>query len=265
MIAFGTTRYALAEARDRMAARGHGVSSLRLEALPPSDAVRAFIEAHDVAVVLEMNHDAQLFGILAADLPRPRAAPAEHRVPRRGTVHRRLHRRSTAAVPGRRGGLTWTVPKPSAPPTPSAWPRPSTAVSPSTLCKGCGHNSIANQIQQVAYDLALRPHEVLKLSGIGCSSKSPAYFLGMSHGFNSLHGRMPAVATGALLGNHHLRAHRRVGRRRHRLDRLRAVQAHGPPQRADGLPRREQRRVRADQGPVLGDRRRGAGAEVRRA
>jgi 2-oxoglutarate ferredoxin oxidoreductase subunit beta len=78
--------------------------------------------------------------------------------------------------------------------------------SPSTLCKGCGHNSIANQIVQVAYELALRPHEVLKLSGIGCSSKSPAYFLGMSHGFNTLHGRMPAVATGAMLANHHLRA-----------------------------------------------------------
>lgn len=77
--------------------------------------------------------------------------------------------------------------------------------SPSTLCKGCGHNSIANQIQQVAYELSLKPHEVLKLSGIGCSSKSPAYFLGMSHGFNALHGRMPAVATGALLANHHLR------------------------------------------------------------
>jgi 2-oxoglutarate/2-oxoacid ferredoxin oxidoreductase subunit beta len=78
--------------------------------------------------------------------------------------------------------------------------------SPSTLCVGCGHNSIANQIIQVAYDLALKPHEVLKLSGIGCSSKSPAYFLGMSHGFNALHGRMPAVATGAMLANHHLRA-----------------------------------------------------------
>ena len=76
---------------------------------------------------------------------------------------------------------------------------------PSTLCKGCGHNSVANQIQQVAFELALRPHEVLKFSGIGCSSKSPAYFLGTSHGFNSLHGRMPAVATGALLANHHLR------------------------------------------------------------
>jgi len=79
------------------------------------------------------------------------------------------------------------------------------AAKASTLCKGCGHNSIGNQIQQVAFDLALRPHEVVKFSGIGCSSKSPAYFLGMSHGFNSLHGRMPAVATGTLLANHHLR------------------------------------------------------------
>ncbi len=78
--------------------------------------------------------------------------------------------------------------------------------SPSTLCKGCGHNSIANQIIQVAFELGLRPHEVIKLSGIGCSSKSPAYFLGMSHGFNALHGRMPSVGTGALTANHRLRA-----------------------------------------------------------
>ena len=59
---------------------------------------------------------------------------------------------------------------------------------PSTLCQGCGHNSIANQIVQVAYELNVRPHEMLKLSGIGCSSKSPAYFLGQSFGFNTLHG-----------------------------------------------------------------------------
>jgi 2-oxoglutarate ferredoxin oxidoreductase subunit beta len=77
---------------------------------------------------------------------------------------------------------------------------------PSTLCKGCGHNSIASQIIQVAYDLNIRPHEIIKLSGIGCSSKSPAYFLGMSHGFNSLHGRMPSIGTGALMANHHLKA-----------------------------------------------------------
>lgn len=77
---------------------------------------------------------------------------------------------------------------------------------PSSLCVGCGHNSIASQIAQVAFDLSLEPHRIIKLSGIGCSSKSPAYFLGMSHGFNSLHGRMPALGTGALLANHTLRA-----------------------------------------------------------
>lgn len=76
---------------------------------------------------------------------------------------------------------------------------------PSTLCVGCGHNSIANQVVQVAYELALKPNEVIKLSGIGCSSKSPAYFLGMSHGFNSLHGRMPSLGTGALMANRKLR------------------------------------------------------------
>ncbi|WP_299432438.1 2-oxoacid:ferredoxin oxidoreductase subunit beta [uncultured Meiothermus sp.] len=78
--------------------------------------------------------------------------------------------------------------------------------APSTLCKGCGHNSIASQIVQVGFELNLRAHEIIKLSGIGCSSKSPAYFLGMSHGFNALHGRMPSVSTGALIANHTLRA-----------------------------------------------------------
>jgi 2-oxoglutarate/2-oxoacid ferredoxin oxidoreductase subunit beta len=77
---------------------------------------------------------------------------------------------------------------------------------PSTLCKGCGHDSITSQIITVAYELNLKPHEVIKLSGIGCSSKSPAYFLGRSHGFNALHGRMPSVATGALVANHTLHA-----------------------------------------------------------
>jgi 2-oxoglutarate/2-oxoacid ferredoxin oxidoreductase subunit beta len=76
----------------------------------------------------------------------------------------------------------------------------------STLCKGCGHDSISSQIIAVAYELNIKPHEIVKLSGIGCSSKSPAYFLGRSHGFNSLHGRMPSLGTGALMANHHLHA-----------------------------------------------------------
>ncbi len=75
---------------------------------------------------------------------------------------------------------------------------------PSTLCPGCGHDSISNQIISMAYELGLEQHKIIKMSGIGCSSKTPAYFLGGSHGFNALHGRMPSVATGALLANREL-------------------------------------------------------------
>jgi 2-oxoglutarate ferredoxin oxidoreductase subunit beta len=72
---------------------------------------------------------------------------------------------------------------------------------PSTLCSGCGHDSISSQIISVAWELSLPPHKVIKMSGIGCSSKSPAYFLNRSHGFNALHGRMPSVVTGASIVN----------------------------------------------------------------
>jgi 2-oxoglutarate ferredoxin oxidoreductase subunit beta len=78
--------------------------------------------------------------------------------------------------------------------------------SPSTLCAGCGHDTISARIISVAYDLSLDPTQVIKMSGIGCSSKTPAYFLGRAHGFNGLHGRMPSTATGALLANHALKA-----------------------------------------------------------
>lgn len=78
--------------------------------------------------------------------------------------------------------------------------------APTTLCKGCGHNSISSQIIAIAFELGIKPDEMIKLSGIGCSSKSPTYFLGQSHGFNALHGRMPSVGTGAIMTNHHLKA-----------------------------------------------------------
>jgi len=73
--------------------------------------------------------------------------------------------------------------------------------SKTTLCAGCGHNSISERIVEAFYELGVEPWTVAKFSGIGCSSKSPAYFLGLSHGFNGVHGRMPAIATGALLAN----------------------------------------------------------------
>src|SRR5262245_51012352 len=77
---------------------------------------------------------------------------------------------------------------------------------PSTLCKGCGHDSISSQIIAVAWEMGLSSTQLIKLSGIGCSSKSPAYFLNQSHGLNGLHGRMPSLATGALFANHSLKA-----------------------------------------------------------
>ena len=74
----------------------------------------------------------------------------------------------------------------------------------STLCAGCGHDSISGAIIQACYEMSIQPHRIAKLSGIGCSSKTPNYFLNNSHGFNSVHGRMPSVATGANLANKEL-------------------------------------------------------------
>ena len=75
-----------------------------------------------------------------------------------------------------------------------------------TLCAGCGHNVISERIIDAMYEMGVQPEHVIKMSGIGCSSKTPAYFMSRSHSFNSVHGRMPSVTTGALLANHTLMA-----------------------------------------------------------
>src|SRR5512140_850525 len=76
--------------------------------------------------------------------------------------------------------------------------------SKTTLCAGCGHNSISERIVECFYELGVEPYTVAKFSGIGCSSKTPAYFLGHSHGFNAVHGRMPSIATGVHAANRQL-------------------------------------------------------------
>jgi len=76
----------------------------------------------------------------------------------------------------------------------------------STLCTGCGHDAITSHIIRAFFEYGVDPRRVIKLSGIGCSSKTPTYFMARSFGFNAVHGRMPSVATGALLANHHLKA-----------------------------------------------------------
>src|ERR1700730_10978557 len=73
--------------------------------------------------------------------------------------------------------------------------------APTTLCAGCGHNAITNHIIRAFYEYGVEPYQLAKMSGIGCSSKAPAYFVSQSHGFNSVHGRMPSVATGAQMGD----------------------------------------------------------------
>ena len=75
-----------------------------------------------------------------------------------------------------------------------------------TLCAGCGHNAISERIIDAFFEMGVKPERIMKLSGIGCSSKSPAYFLSRSHSFNSVHGRMPSVATGAILANKTMQA-----------------------------------------------------------
>src|SRR5579885_2519326 len=75
-----------------------------------------------------------------------------------------------------------------------------------TLCAGCGHNAISERIIDAMFEMGVKPERVVKLSGIGCSSKSPAYFMSRSHSFNAVHGRMPSVATGAMLANRDLLA-----------------------------------------------------------
>ena len=125
----------------------------------------------------------------------------------------------------------------------------------STLCAGCGHDSITASIIEACFELAIEPHRVAKISGIGCSSKTTDYFLNASHGFNSVHGRMPSVLTGANLANRDLIYLGVSGDGDSRLDRVRPVRALDAPRRQHDLHRREQRRVRPHQGPVLGHRR----------
>lgn len=93
---------------------------------------------------------------------------------------------------------------PDLPPNKAGFQRREYEGAISTLCAGCGHDSISNAIIQACFELAIEPHKIAKMSGIGCSSKTPAYYLAKSHGFNSVHGRMPSIATGANMANRDL-------------------------------------------------------------
>ena len=197
-----------------MLARDHGIAAdyLRLRALPVDVEVRAFIASHRVVYVVEQNRDAQCAGILRLE------CPAEAT-----TIQSVLHYSGLPLDPqtvveqivaprGRQGGphvMTTAAPE-KKPPSPAAKPRALNRRNldlqtykglESTLCSGCGHDSITNGIIKALFDYGVPPHGVAKLSGIGCSSKTTAYFLGQSHGFNAVHGRMAAIAVGTGAAN----------------------------------------------------------------
>src|SRR2546423_2396695 len=120
-------------------------------------------------------------------------------------VHHQRDLRTTADRRERGSGMTYIAkPKfhhPALPKNTLGFTHRDYEGSISTLCAGCGHDSISSAIIQACFELNIEPHRLAKLSGIGCSSKTPDYFLGQSHGFNSVHGRMPSVLTGANLAN----------------------------------------------------------------
>ena len=216
VIYFGSTAPAMDEAIGMLEARGHHLDALRVRAFPFHASVASFIADHDFVFVVEQNRDAQL---RSADRQRARHRPGAARADpalRRHADHRALHRRgdrrpsgpaqSHAAPEGR--VMTYIAkPKlhhPGLPKNKLGFTHRDYEGKISTLCAGCGHDSITAAIIQACWELDIEPHRVAKLSGIGCSSKTPDYFLGNSHGFNTVHGRMPSVLTGANLANRDL-------------------------------------------------------------
>src|SRR5579872_6997410 len=141
-----------------------------------------------------------------------RAGAALRRHADHGALHHRRNlgaacRAQGGAPPGGRAMTYLPKPKlhhPSLPTNGLGLTRRDYEGSVSTLCAGCGHDSISAALIQACFELDLPPHRIAKLSGIGCSSKTPDYFLGPAHGFNSVHGRMPSVLTGANLANRDL-------------------------------------------------------------
>src|SRR5215211_6532535 len=104
--------------------------------------------------------------------------------------------------------MSTAAPPPAAPKPPATnrlgLPQAEYKGAESTLCAGCGHDAITSQLIKALFEMDVEPYNVAKMSGIGCSSKTTAYFLGQSHGFNGVHGRMPAMATGSHLANRKL-------------------------------------------------------------
>ena len=190
---------------------------MRLRAFPFPASVPQFIDAHDEVFVVEQNRDAQMRTLLVNELDIDPArlfavlhydgtpitarfitqAITRHMEARAAELHQQGKKHMTYLAKPALHHPTLATNK-------VGYTRRDYEGKISTLCAGCGHDSISAAIIQACWELDIEPHRVAKLSGIGCSSKTPDYFLGASHGFNTVHGRMPSVLTGANLANREL-------------------------------------------------------------
>ena len=216
VIYFGSTSPAMDEAIGLLEARGHELDRLRVRAFPFHSSVSSFIAEHDFVYVVEQNRDSQLRSLIVNELSIDpvRLVPILHYD---GTpitarfIARTIgdHLDQLKVTPLRKVVfMTYVIkPKfhhPELPKNQLGYTHRDYEGKVSTLCAGCGHDSITASIIEACFELSIEPHRVAKISGIGCSSKTPDYFLGNSHGFNSVHGRMPSVLTGANLANRDL-------------------------------------------------------------
>ena len=216
VIHYGSTAPAMDEAQALLASDGLHVDTLRIRAFPLALEVAEFVRDHDQVFVVEQNRDAQM-RILHDDRSRDRAGAAHLVLHFSGMpitarfIVREIASRLRAPGFGANVGARFVTylgkPKfhhPSIAVNALGFTRRDYEGSMSTLCAGCGHDAISAAIIHACFELSLPPHRIAKLSGIGCSSKTPTYMLGQSHGFNSVHGRMPSVLTGANLANRDL-------------------------------------------------------------
>ena len=201
------------EAVAALAERGIVADYMRIRAFPFGETVEKFLAAHERIFVVEQNRDAQLR--IAADAG-DRRAEGEAAVRSWCTAASRCRRRHVVdgdhqpAANGPSGSVAMPIAETvGRPPAPAAATSSGLTLRDyegalSTLCAGCGHDSVTAAIVRSFYELDTPPHMIAKLSGIGCSSKTPTYFVSGAHGFNSAHGRMPSIATGANAANREL-------------------------------------------------------------
>ena len=253
----------LARARHRRRLHAHPRASRS------ATSVEEFLAAHERIFVVEQNRDAQL--ALAADArDRRRQGASCARCWSTAASRCRAATWSTASPASCERSCQHAVDRKPAVAHPHLQPNKLGLTlrdyegAMSTLCAGCGHDSVTAAIVRAFYELDTPPHMIAKLSGIGCSSKTPTYFVSGAHGFNSAHGRMPSIATGANAANRDADLHRHLGRRRLAVDRPRPAGPRHPPQPQHALRHREQRRLRPDQGAVLGVGRRRLEEQARR-